>query len=170
MPLFIDRLPFHRWVDATRTPPTEHWTIILPVVLAEPTLAAPPAGSVVREWAFDTGNRGEAFAWRHHIIQAGMDPDIGRMPVTLTARTVSGRLITALREAGLWLFSNVPALAGTPYRVPLLRGLAFNDVPNLPGPQYQRPLVGIRAMRTARLRVEMDFTADTISVWTPDVP
>ena len=34
-------------------------------------------------------------------------------------------------------------------------------------PHFQRPLIGIRAMRSAGLRVEIDFAADTISVWTP---
>jgi hypothetical protein len=43
-------------------------------------------------------------------------------------------------------------------------------VPTLPDPQFQRPLIGIRALRTAGLRLEIDFAADTVSVRTPDVP
>jgi hypothetical protein len=43
-------------------------------------------------------------------------------------------------------------------------------VSTLPDPHFQRPLIGIRALRSARLRVEIDFDADTVSVWTPDVP
>jgi hypothetical protein len=69
-----------------------------------------------------------------------------------------------------WLVSNLPALQPTPYRITLHRGLPFHDVPTLPDPQLQRPLIGIRALRSARLRVEIDFDADTVSVWTPDVP
>jgi hypothetical protein len=42
-------------------------------------------------------------------------------------------------------------------------------VPALPDPQFQRPLIDIRALRSARLRVETDFASDTVSVWTPDL-
>jgi hypothetical protein len=40
-------------------------------------------------------------------------------------------------------------------------------VPTLPDPHFQRPLIGIRAMRSAGLRIEIDFAADTLSAWTP---
>jgi hypothetical protein len=167
MPLFVDRLPFHQWIDATRSLATMHWTIVLPVIVAEPTLPAPPAATAVQDWALDTGNRGEAFAWRHHLLKAGLDPDQRRFPQTLSIRTVSGQLIVPQRDVDLWLVSNIPALQATPYRIVLHRGLAFHDTPTLPDPEYQRPLIGIRAMRSAGLRVEIDFAADTISVWTP---
>ena len=36
--------------------------------------AAPPVAGV-QDWVLDTGNRGEAFAWRYHLVQAGLDPD-----------------------------------------------------------------------------------------------
>ena len=170
MPLFIDRLPFHQWTDATRTPPLTYWTVVLPVILTEPTLQAPPPVTGVQEWALDTGNRGEAFAWRHHLVQGGLDPDQGRMPQPMTIRTVAGRLSVPVRDADLWLVSNIPALQPTPYRISLHRGLPFFDVPTPPDPQFQRPLIGIRALRSAGLRVEIDFAADTVSVWTPDVP
>ena len=42
MPLFIDRLPFHQWTDPTRTPALTYWTVVLPMILAEPTLMTPP--------------------------------------------------------------------------------------------------------------------------------
>src|SRR5262249_23431567 len=83
MPLFIDRRPFHCWIDATRSTPLENWSIVLPVLLTDMGLTAPPATAVVQEWALDTGNRAEAFAWRHHLLQAGLDPDRGRMPQSL---------------------------------------------------------------------------------------
>jgi hypothetical protein len=170
MPLFIDRLPFHRWTDATRTPPLTSWTVVLPVILTEPTLLALPAVAGVQEWVLDTGNRGEAFAWRHHLVQAGLDPDQGRMPQSMIIRTVAGRLTVPVRDADLWLVSNLTALRPNPFRISLHRGLPFHDVPTLPDPQLQRPLIGIRALRTAGLRLEIDFAADTVSVWTPDVP
>ena len=170
MPLFIDRLPFHCWVDATRTAPTEHWSVLLPVILAEPFLTAPSASAAVQDWVLDTGNRGEGFAWRHHLIQAGLDPDFNRLPYTMNIHTASGRLTVPLRDADLWLVSNIPALRPLPFRLVLRRGLPFRDVPTLPDPQFHRPLVGLRALRSAGVRVELDFVADTVSVWTPGVP
>lgn len=168
MPLFIDRLPFHRWTDPTRTPPPPltYWSVVLPIVLADPA-AASPAVTAAEDWVLDTGNRGEAFAWREHLVRAGLDPDAGRMPQPMTIRTVSGRMTVPVRDADLWLVSNVPSLRATPYRISLHRGLPFHDVPTLPDPQFQRPLIGIRALRSAGLRIEIDFAADTVSVWTP---
>jgi hypothetical protein len=167
--LFIDRLPFHYWEDRTRTPPLGYWTIVLPFLLAEPNLLAPPAGLAPENWVMDTGNRGEGYAWRHHLILAGLDPDQNRLahPVTITA-VVGGKTSVPIRQADLWLVSNLPALANQPYRIALQRGLPFQDVTTIPDPYFQRPLVGIRALRSAGLRVEIDFAHDTISVWTPD--
>lgn len=167
MPLFLDRLPFHRWIDATRSPPLPHWTVVLPVMLTDPHLATAPPVAGVQEWALDTGNRGEAFAWRHDLVRAGVDPDRFRLPQTMTVRTVSGQVVVPVRAATLWLVSNLPALQGTPQRLVLRRGLPFRDTTAPPDPQYQRPLIGLRALRTAGLRVEIDFAQDTISVWTP---
>ncbi len=74
-----------------------------------------------------------------------------------------------VRDADLWLVSNFPALRATHYRIVLHRGLPFHDVPTRLDPEFQRPLIGIRALRAAGLNVEIDFANDTISVWTPDV-
>jgi hypothetical protein len=168
LPLFIDRLPFHRWTDATRTPPSTQWTIVLPIVLTEPTWPSPPSVSSATDWVLDTGNRGEAFAWRFHLVQAGLDPAQDRLPQPMTIRTVAGPLTVPARYAHLRLVSNIPALRPTPYRMVLHRGLPFHDVPTRPDPMLQRPLVGMRAMRAAGLKVEIDFANDTVSVWTPD--
>jgi hypothetical protein len=46
--------------------------------------------------------------------------------------------------------------------------LPFHDVPTRPDPQFQRPIIGIRALRAAGLKIEIEFSNDTISVWTPD--
>ena len=166
MPLFIDRLPFHCWIDATRSPPLPHWTIVLPVLLTEPALPAPPATAQVQDWVLDPGNRGEAFAWRHHLVQAGLDPNQKRFPQAIAIRTVIASVRVPVRDADLWLLSN---LSGQPpYRMVLHRGLPFHDTRAVPDPNLQRPLIGMRALRNAGLRVEVDFARDTVSVWTPD--
>ncbi len=68
-----------------------------------------------------------------------------------------------------WLVSNLLGQPLEPYRLVLRRGLPFQDTPMVPDPHFQRPLLGIRALRTAGLRVEVDFAHDTVSVWTPDL-
>jgi hypothetical protein len=82
----------------------------LPIVLTEPTLPNPPPLGLVSDWVLDTGNQGEAFAWRHHLIQAGLDPDQYRTPSSMTIRTVSGRLTVPILDTDLWLVSNLPGL------------------------------------------------------------
>jgi hypothetical protein len=145
-----------------------YWTVVLPIVVAEPSLVAPPPVTRVQEWVLDTGNRGEAFAWRHHLVLANLDPDQGRLPQPMTIRTVAGKITVPVRDVDLWLVSNLPGSPPPePYRLVLHRGLPFYDVAVVPDPQFQRPLVGIRALRAAGLRVEIDFGHDTVSVWTP---
>jgi hypothetical protein len=90
------------------------------------------------------------------------------MPLPLIVRTVAGRLTVPVRYAHLWLASNVPALRSTPYRMVLDRRLPFHDVMTRPDPHFQRPIIGIRALSAAALKVEIDFANDTISLWTAD--
>jgi hypothetical protein len=170
MPLFIDRLPFECWTDASRSPPLSYWTIVLPAMMAEPSALVPPPLSSIQYWVLDTGNRGEAFAWRHHLLQSGIDPDRRRLPQPMLIRTVTGKKSVPVRDVDLWLISNLPGQTPQPHRIVLHRGLPFQDSASIPDPQYQRPLIGIRAMRSAGLRVEIDFARDMISVWTPDPP
>jgi hypothetical protein len=171
MPLFIDRLPLHSWTDQTRTPPLTSWSVRLPGLVTEPGLSVPPAGIPLQEWVFDPGNTGDAFAWRHHLLQAGLDPDTGRGPHHVRMRVAGGiPLQLPLRQADFWLVSNIPSLQANPFPLRLGQGIPFVDLPTRPDPQFDRPLLGIRALRRARLRVELDFDGDTVSVWTPDPP
>ena len=142
MPLFIDRLPFHVWTDATRTPALSYWTIVVPVIVTEPLLTGPPPVSLVQEWMLDTGNRGEALAWRHHLLQAGLDPNQRRMPRPISIHTIAGKLTVPVRDVDLWRVSNLPVSPPDPYRVVLRRGLPFLDVPTVPDPHFQRSLMG----------------------------
>jgi hypothetical protein len=167
MPLFVDRLPFHSWTDPTRSPPLSYWTVVLPVMVTEPSLVTPPPVANIQEWALDTGNRGEAFAWRQHLLLAGIDPDRGRLPQHLTISTVAGKIVVPVRDVDLWLISNQVGAVPDPYRIVLRRGLPFRDISSLPDPEFQRPLIGIRALRSAGLKVEIDFAHDYVSVWTP---
>jgi hypothetical protein len=168
VPLFIDHLPLASWTDHTQTPPVSHWSVALPVLITEPGLPAPPPGLAIQQWCLDTGQAGEAYAWRHHLIVAGLDPDQQRAPgaVSLTS-SLRSRALAPIRRADIWLVSNITAGPGF-YRMALERGIPFLDVTTRPDPQFNRPLIGMRALRRARLRVELDFAGDTVSVWTPD--
>jgi hypothetical protein len=79
-------------------------------------------------------------------------------------------LTVTVRDADWWLVSNLPALHATAYRIFVHPGLPFHDVPSRPDPEFQRPLIGVRALRAAGLRAEIDFANGWISVWTPDAP
>jgi hypothetical protein len=81
--------------------------------------------------------------------------------------SMGGKTPVPVRLADLWLVSNVPALQGAAFRIELDPGVPFNNVTTLPDPQFHRPLIGFRALRRAGLRVELDFAADVVSVWTP---
>jgi hypothetical protein len=169
--LFLDRFSFKRWTDHTRTPPEHHWSVVVPILVTEPEVAAPPPGAAPQEWVFDTGNRGEAFAWRQHLLNAGLDPDALRIPGRMMITSaLGGKEELPLCDVDLWLVSNLPALQGQPWRMEVHHGVPFRDVPQLPDPHFHRPLVGLRVLRRARLKVELDFAQDTISIWAPDSP
>jgi hypothetical protein len=169
--LLLDRFPFHCWTDKTRTPPQEYWSIVLPVLLTEPGLAAPPATAISRAWLFDPGTRGEAFAWRQHIVDASLDPDLDRLPnsVAITS-ALGGKELLPICAADLWLVSNLPALGGTPWHLELLPGLPYRDGPQFPDPEFHRPLIGLRPLLRAGLKVELEFAQKTVSIWVPDKP
>jgi hypothetical protein len=171
MPLFIDRLPFHSWTDLTRTPPQTQWSVRLPVLLTDTGLPSPPPGLPIQEWVFDTGNTGDGFCWRYHLEVAGLDPDVRRAALQVRLRlSGSNPIQVPVREADIWLVSNIPSMQGKPFRFSLKRGIPFVDLSKRPDPQYDRPLIGMRALRRAGLRVELDFAGDTVSVWTPGPP
>src|SRR5437764_1234319 len=83
-----------------------------------------------------------AFAWRHHLLSAGLDPDQGRGPgaVAITS-SLPGKMLVPIRRADLWLVSNVPALRGSPYPLRLDRGVPFRNISALPDPNLNRPLI-----------------------------
>ncbi len=83
-------------------------------------------------------------------------------------RTVTGKVSVPVRDVDLWLISHLQGPPLEPYRIVLHRGLPFQDTPAIPDPHFQRPLIGVRALRSAGLRIEIDFARDTVSVWTPD--
>jgi len=160
VPLFLDRLPLERLAVA------------LPVLIAEPGLDAPPDNTPVQAWALDTGMSGDAFCWRFHLEQAGLDPDsrrFHRLARVTTAVHLDRPVMLHIRKADIWLVSNLDSLRGTPYRIELAQGIVFRDeLPPLYTTSEPRSFLGLRALRRARLRLEFDLAAGWLSVWTPD--
>ncbi len=166
MVLFIDRLPLHAWVPPGALSDQRLLSFSLPVMVSNPR-AQPRRGARPQRWALDTRFTGEAYAWRHHLEEAGLDPDRLRAG-SARLRTLGGApQEVPVRAAHLWLVSNIPTLRGAPYRIPLRKGIAFRDVHFLPHPESNCPLLGMRALETAGLRMEMDFATRTASVWVP---
>ncbi|HEV3085476.1 MAG TPA: hypothetical protein VGY66_37330 [Gemmataceae bacterium] len=171
--LIIDRYPFHCWTDNTRANPVTYWSARLPVYLCDPGMSAPAGDAAKQEWTLDTGNTAEAFAWRDHLRQAGLvlakDPWLLPHKVSVSS-AISGKRKEAarVRQANIWLVSNVPGIAHRLWRIELARGIIFRDVAARPDPELHRPLIGFKALLKARLRVELDFVGKTVSVWAPD--
>jgi hypothetical protein len=136
-------------------------------VLLTDTVAAAQPSAVPQRWVLDTGFSGEAFAWRWHLEEAGLDPDVEQSGPLRARSSLGASEMVPIRNADLWLFSNLPALQGRPFRLELDPGIAFRNVAQRPDPEFHRPLVGMRALRRAGVRVQIDFTRGTVSLWVP---
>jgi hypothetical protein len=145
-----------------------YWSVSLLVLVTEAGLPAPPAGAQPQRWVFDSGKEGEAACWRCDLEDAALDPAARRL-APLTVLPGHGPAQTRpTRDADIWLLSNIPALRDRPHRLELRSGIAFQDIPNRRTPQtLPPPLIGMRAFRRARLRVDIDFARAQVSLWTP---
>jgi hypothetical protein len=156
MILFIDRLPL------------EGLFAFLPMMAVDPgrTAARPRTH---KRWKVDTGCGPEAYAWRSHLLEAGLNPDshpAGRGEI----RPASGPAVERpRRRAHLLLFSNVPALQDSPFRFELTDGITLADDSGGGDPRERRPIVGMKALHAAGLQVlsALSAQAKTISVWVP---
>ena len=167
MILFLDRCPLYCWTDHTRQPPFQRWSVSLPVLLTDPGSPTPLPDAPAQRWVFDTAYTGEAFAWRHHLQTAGLDPDAERAGSVRHGSALGTSHLLSIRAADLWLVSNIPALRGKFLRIELDPGIAFRDVPQRPDPEFHRPLIGLRALHRAGVRLQIDFARATVSLWTP---
>ena len=164
--LFIDRLPMYAWVPPGTWSDRQLLSFCLPVIVSNPR-SRPHPGARPQRWALDTRFSGEAFAWRHHLEEAGLDLDRGRTGSTRLKSLDGASQEFPLRSADLWLVSNIPAFRDAPYRIALDDGIAFRDLHFLPHPESNCPLIGMMALENARLKMEMDFATRTVSVWVP---
>jgi hypothetical protein len=166
MLLFIDRLPLYSWLPARPATAVPLLSVSLPVIVTD--LGAPPHPRArPQRWAVDTRFTGEAYAWRQHLLEAGLNPDTERNGYASLTPLGGAPQSFPLRKAGLWLVSNLPAWRGRPYRLELVSGIAFRDQRALPNPESNCPLLGMRALASAGLKVTIDFANRSVSVWVP---
>lgn len=167
MTLFIDRLPLTevRIGYAGETAPT--WLPLIPVILTEPNRDQPSRDDLCRPWKLDTANALDASAWRFHIQQSGLNPFENLHPATVLAKPVTGQVESLpIRKACLWVVNNIPSLRDHPLRLDLYAGLPFRNRDH-PDPRGVYPLIGIRSLQRAGLKIEVDFVRLTLSLWTP---
>jgi hypothetical protein len=164
--LFIARLPLFSWFDQTRVQAIRRWSVSLPALPTVPGSKALVGVERPQRWVLDTGFTGDAYAWRTHLVEAGLDPR-AHLAGTLPARSVFGeRQDLPVCKAGLWLISNLPALRDAPFYLELSPGILFREG-TPPDPEFNRPLLGLRALLRAGLKVQIDFARATVSLWTP---
>jgi len=128
MLLFIDRLPLYSWPPRGALREDRLLSVSLPLILSNPG-RQPRSRARPQRWAVDTRFTGEAYAWRHHLVEAGLDPDDLRHGFT-------SLLPLGRRPLGF------PALQSSPYQIPLDDGIAFRNVQSLPNPESNAPLLG----------------------------
>lgn len=166
MLLFIDRLPLCAWGPRDVFSGRRLLSVSVPVI-ATNRRATPRRGARPQRWAVDTRFTGEAYAWRHHLLEAGLYPEVRRAGATFLTPLGDVPQEFPVRRADLWLVSNIPALRDTPYCIELARGIAFRNVQSLPNPESNCPLLGMWALERVGLKVLMDFAGGTVSVWVP---
>jgi hypothetical protein len=169
VPLFLDNLPLHSWIDATPSRTVQRWSVLLPALLTPADWARfpKPEGAKPTRWKFDTACAFDAYCWRHHLRQAGLRPDIHLGDSADVAWSAFGhREELPVRTAALWLFSNIPALRDKPFRLALDPGITFIDRA-CPEPQQFRPLIGLGAFVRGGVTIKVDPKRRTVSLWTP---
>jgi hypothetical protein len=167
--LFIDRLPLYTWTRRTAAGLQRLVAVSLPLHISEKG-RRPPPGRRPQRWAVDTRFTAEAFAWRSHLLEAGLNPSEDLNGTQSLAPLGSPPQLFPLRNADLWLVSNIPHLQQTPWPLPVLQGIAFPEQRSVPDPDVNCPLLGMRALHAAGLRLAIDFRRETVSVWTPGSP
>jgi hypothetical protein len=158
MILFIDRLPI------------EGLFAFLPMTAVDPGKKV-PRPRTHRQWKVDTGCGPEAYAWRSHLLEAGLDPAAHRGG-TGEIRPAAGPAVERhRRKAHLLLFSNIPALEHHPFRLELSNGITLAEDADS-DPADRQPMVGMKALRAAGVQILFNLSGKTtkrndVSVWIP---
>lgn len=151
--------------DSPDDSPVESWSVSIPII---PTYAGkePSANAQPQQWVIDTGFDGDAFVWRNHFVEAGIEFDEVKHQTAWVTSTATGRKSEVwMCKVYLWLASSVPP--HEPYRLAVPKGVACRRE-TASDPNRCRALIGMRLLIRSRLRLQCDFGAFTFSLWAPD--
>jgi len=158
--LFVRDLPF--WPPDA--PLEVGQAINLPIIPTDPG-RAPPTGIRPFQWRFDSACTSDGFAQPPELLESGLSTSQDVNP-DLPLRTASGQIVSQVRRPlDLWLVSNIPALMARPFLIPTGQGIHVGA--NMRVPMAHFPVIGVRALRRAGVRVLSDFQRNTVSVWIP---
>jgi hypothetical protein len=167
MLLFLDRVPFHSWTHVTSAgEEIQFWSPSVQVIPADPVIAEPPSGAALQRWRLDTGCTGDSFAWRSHLRAAKLDPYMGARSSAVLLGGGSTRQEVLIRPGSLWIYSNIPCLRPSPFRL-TIRGITFVDRDVVGPADFSAPVIGFQALRRSGVKVHLDFYRDTLSLWIP---
>jgi hypothetical protein len=170
--LLVENLGFHVWQDNTRIPPRRYWSVKVPVIIAAPGLSAPPASGRVQLWTLDIGYSGNAFCYEQHLVGAGLRREKWQLTGTVTHRSVLSqeKRQGVLCQVDFWLLCSSDRNAKRPrfYRLEVAPGIGVNCERRTLGPEYDRPLIGMGLLMKARLKIDLDFEARSVSIWSPE--
>jgi hypothetical protein len=159
---FLNALPF--WPPGA-PPESESLAVLIPVIPTEPDYPPPSATTRPFRWRLDTGCTSDGFISRSDLIEAGLNPNRPLLP-SRPIRTTSGEVVsTGQRSLDLWLVSNIPALRDTPFRIGTNPGLHVSTATRQVFSHF--PILGMRALRRAGLKILLDYRRATASVWVP---
>ena len=171
--VILDRLPFFDYPMTAILPSGEKVVIksrqiIVWVAVTLPEIEKPPTPEERFPVVLDTGFN-DSFLIREQHLFAWTQIDSSQLP-TVSSLTVYGRRARVV-DAALWLFRNVPGtrddlMSTTPDRVDVDNGIAICptsfDQPRL-------PLLGLRTLRVANLRLSLDGATATVTLEAPTI-
>jgi hypothetical protein len=99
-------------------------------------------------------------------MEAGLDPTVGLAGIARSRSAFGAAEHLPIRAATLWLVSNLPSRRAKPFPLPVVAGIAFRDAV-APENESLRPLLGMRVLLRAGVKVQIDCARATVSVWTP---
>jgi hypothetical protein len=166
MRLFIHDQPFSEEQDPD-DPTLRRVEVILRIAITEPTVAVPPVNPTLIDFALDTGSD-YANVYPDDLSASGIPPEGfsgGRVTVVLSDGSTTVR---PMRGVTLWLYSNLPELAGQPWRMDVNRGVVVLPASTDAVAPYVGALFGMNPLIDAGLRIDLDAKRLRFSVWVPD--
>ena len=164
--LFIDREEFSVESDAS-DPRIQRVEICIKIGLTEPYAGAPPPLADARLFVIDTGSDYSS-VFLDDLIESGLPvrgPGGGQVRMILYD---GSEVVRRRRDVTLWLYSNLRDAAPSPLRIDLSGGVIILPTPAPNIARLLKPVLGMKPLLDAGVRVDLDFGARRFSIWAPD--